>query len=428
MPTISVTTLGCKLNFSESTSIVRNFTENGNYKVIPFGKTADITVINTCSVTSQAERKSRYAVKKASKVSPDGKIVVIGCSAQLRPEVFEKLEGVDLVLGTKEKFNVLDLLKLNTEPKTYSCDIDSVDNFDIAYSMSERTRSFLKIQDGCDYHCTYCTIPKARGKSRNGTISDIIAEANIIAKQGTKEIVLTGVNIGDFGKSTNQNFLQLIKELDKVEGIERYRISSIEPNLLTTEVIEFVAKSIKFMPHFHIPLQSGSDNVLKLMKRRYNTNLFKEKILKAKELIPNVFFGIDVIVGFPGETEENFNETYSLLESLPTSFLHIFPYSDRPGTISTEMKNKVPSEWIKKREQKLQKLSNKKHSEFYNNYLGTTQKVLFESKTKNNKITGFTNNYIRVEVDYKNKLENTIQNVKLIKIDSDTVIGKIITE
>ena len=236
------------------------------------------------------------------------------------------------------------------------------------------------------------------------------------------------MNIGDFGKSTNQNFLQLIKELDNVEGIERFRISSIEPNLLTTEVIEFVAQSKKFMPHFHIPLQSGSDNVLKLMKRRYNTSLFNEKILKSKELIPDSFFGIDVIVGFPGETEENFIETYSLLESLPISFLHIFPYSDRPGTVATEMKNKVPSEWIKIREQKLQKLSNKKHTEFYENYLGTIHKVLFESKTKDNKITGFTNNYIRVKVDYNKKLENTIQKVKLIEIDGDTVNGKIISE
>ncbi len=340
--TISYTTLGCKLNFSESATIIRQFSDAG-YKVVKYGQKADITIINTCTVTAQAERKSKFAVKKAKKISPNGKIIVIGCAAQLRPENFAKIDGVAIVAGAKDKFNVLKLIQKSDEQKIYSCNIANVNNFDNAFSINERTRSFLKIQDGCDYLCTYCTIPKARGKSRNAPISDIVQEAEIIAKQGVKEIILTGVNIGDFGKSTNENFLQLIKELDKVEGIERYRISSIEPNLLTDEIIEFTAHSQKFMPHFHIPLQSGSDNILKLMKRRYNTKIFADRINKVYKKVPDVFFGIDVIIGFPGETNEDFKTTYNLLNSLPVSYLHIFPYSDRPRTPAFDIRPKVPS-------------------------------------------------------------------------------------
>ncbi len=426
MSKIAYTTLGCKLNFSESATIVREFVEKG-YEIVPYGQEADITIINTCTVTAQAERKSRFAVKKATKISPKGKIVVIGCAAQLRPENFAGIQGVDLVLGANDKFKVIDLLKNeNEQQKIYSCDINSVRVFDKAFSINERTRSFLKIQDGCDYRCTYCTIPKARGKSRNAPIKDIVSEAKIIAESRVKEIILTGVNIGDFGKSTGENFLDLIKELDKVQGIERYRISSIEPNLLTDEILEFIADySDKFMPHFHIPLQSGSDNVLKLMKRRYNTQKFRDRILKAKELIPDTFFGIDVIVGFPGETEENFHETYELLESLPVSYLHLFPYSDRPGTFSANIKHKVPSEWKTIREQKLRLLSDKKHRQFYENYLGSTRKVLFEGKTKNGRIAGYTDNYIRVSVQSDKNLTNKIKSVKLVKIAGEEIIGEL---
>lgn len=425
MPKISYTTLGCKLNFSESATIVRQFIEKG-YELVSYGEQSDITIINTCTVTAQAERKSKFATKKAKKISPNGKIIVIGCAAQLRPENFKQIEGVDLVLGAKDKFNIIEILKAENEQKIYSCEIETVEKFDNAYSINERTRSFLKIQDGCDYVCTYCTIPKARGKSRNTSIENIISEAKIIANQGIKEIVLTGVNIGDFGHSSDETFFGLLKELDKVEGINRYRISSIEPNLLTDEIIEFVSKSEKFMPHFHIPLQSGSDNVLKLMKRRYNTSKFSNRILKANETIADTFFGIDIIVGFPGETEENFQETYNLLNSLPVSFLHLFPYSDRPGTPASEIKEKVPSEWKKIREEKLKKLSDIKHKEFYEKYIGTTRNVLFETNIKTGRIAGYTDNYIRVSVKSDEKLRNTIKKVKLQKIVGKEIWGELL--
>lgn len=425
MPKISYTTLGCKLNFSESATIVRQFIEKG-YDLVSYGEQSDITIINTCSVTAQAERKSKFATKKAKKISPDGKIIVIGCAAQLRPENFKQIEGVDLVLGVNDKFNIIEILKADKEQKIYSCEIETVERFDNAYSISERTRSFLKIQDGCDYVCTYCTIPKARGKSRNASIENIISEAKIIANQGIKEIILTGVNIGDFGHSTGESFFELLKELDKVEGISRYRISSIEPNLLTDEIIEFVSKSKKFMPHFHIPLQSGSDDILKLMKRRYNTSKFSNRILKANEKIADTFFGIDVIVGFPGETEENFQETYNLLNSLPVSFLHLFPYSDRPETPASEIKEKVPSEWKKIREEKLKELSDQKHRDFYQKYLGTTRKVLFETNTKTGRIAGYTDNYIRVSVKSEQKLQNTIREVILQKIVGEEIWGELL--
>ena len=425
MSKIAYTTLGCKLNFSESAAIIRQFVEKG-YEIVPYGQEADITIINTCAVTAQAERKSKLAVKKASKISADGKIVVIGCAAQLRPENFAQIQGVDLILGAKDKFNAIELLKTHNEQKIYSCDIDSLEGFDNAFSVNERTRSFLKIQDGCDYACSYCTIPKARGKSRNAPIKDIVSEAKIIAQSGVKEIILTGVNIGDFGKSTDETFFELIKELDKVQPIERFRISSIEPNLLTDQILEFIANhSQKFMPHFHIPLQSGSDKVLKLMKRRYNTEKFKNRILKAKKMIPDVFLGIDVIVGFPGEREIDFQNTYNLLESLPISYLHLFPYSDREGTVSADIKHKVPSEWKKIREHKLKALSDKKHKEFCEKYLGSTRKVLFEGKTKNNRIAGYTDNYIRVSLENNQILPNSIHEVKLLEIVDDEIWGEL---
>lgn len=426
MPKISFTTLGCKLNFSETASIVRQFTEHG-YETVKFGENADITIINSCTVTAQAERKSVNATKKAAKISPEGKIIIIGCAAQTNPERFLNTKQVELVLGTDDKFRAYELIN-STHDIIYSCDIQDVNKFNIAYSTTERTRSFLKIQDGCDYPCTYCTIPKARGKSRNSSINSILTEAKKIASLGIKEIILTGVNIGDFGKSTNETFFDLIKELDKIDGINRYRISSIEPNLLTTEIIKFVAKSEKFMPHFHIPLQSGSDDVLKFMKRRYNTKIFADKIIEANKHIPNAFFGIDVIVGFPGETEEHFEQTFKLLASLPISYLHIFPYSDRKGTPATEIKNKVPSEWIKIREQKLAELSNKKNELFYKNFTGKTQKVLFESKDENNIFSGFTENYLKVKVNSNIYIKNQIINVKLLNFKDGFFEGKIMSD
>lgn len=426
MPKISFTTLGCKLNFSETASIVRQFTEQG-YKTVKFGENADITIINSCTVTAQAERKSVNATKKAAKISPEGKIIIIGCAAQTNPERFLNTKQVELVLGTDDKFRAYELIN-STHDIIYSCDIQDVNKFNIAYSTTERTRSFLKIQDGCDYPCTYCTIPKARGKSRNSSINSILTEAKKIASLGIKEIILTGVNIGDFGKSTNETFFDLIKELDKIDGINRYRISSIEPNLLTTEIIKFVAKSEKFMPHFHIPLQSGSDDVLKLMKRRYNTKTFADKIIEANKQIPNAFLGIDVIIGFPGETEEHFEQTFNLLSSLPVSYLHIFPYSDRKGTPATAIKNKVPSEWIKIREQKLAELSNKKNELFYKNFTGKTQKVLFESKDENNIFSGFTENYLKVKVNSNIYIKNQIINVKLLNFKDGFFEGKIMSD
>jgi len=420
---ISVYTLGCKLNFSETDVIARSFIEKG-YELVPFGKEADVSIINTCTVTAQGERKSKFAVKKAHKVSPDAKIIVVGCASQINPTRFQKIEGVDIVIGNINKTKVYDLLEQkNIDSNQYSCDINLIENFEHAYSVEMRTRSFLKIQDGCDYHCTYCTIPKARGKSRNDTISKIVEDAYNIAERGVKEIILTGVNIGDFGKSTGETFLQLIKELDKVEGIERYRISSIEPNLLNDEIINFVANSQKFMPHFHIPLQSGSDDVLKLMKRRYNTSRFADRVLKAYNTIPDAFFGIDVIVGFPGETDENFEETYALLKHLPISFLHIFPYSDRNGTPASKMKPKIPSEQIKNREIKLKKLSDKKHLEFYQKYIGQNKKVLFEQKENDGLFVGYTDNYLRVKVKTEENLKNKILNVQLLELRDGFIYG-----
>ncbi len=425
MKKISAFTLGCKLNFSETDTIVRDFLKNG-YTLVPFGQEADITIINTCTVTAQGERKSKNAVRKAHKVSPQGDIVVVGCATQIHSDRFKNLEGVSLILGNKNKTKVFDILSRSKRQTVYNCRTEDLNTFDHAYSVAMRTRSFLKVQDGCDYPCTYCTIPKVRGKSRNDKIEKIIEDAKSIAQQGIKEIILTGVNIGDFGKSTGETFFDLVKELDKVEGIERYRISSIEPNLLTDEIIKFVAKSQKFVSHFHIPLQSGSDEVLARMKRRYNTKKFADRVLTANKFISDVFLGIDVIVGFPGETDENFNETYNLLESLPIAYLHIFPYSDRPGTPASVMKNKVNSEKIKQREEKLKQLSDKKHKNFYLKFIGSQRDVLFEYKKKNTGFEGYTDNYIRVFVRTDYELKNTVHKVKLLNIQDGIVEAKLI--
>lgn len=414
-------TLGCKLNFSETSTIARQFESMGFDRVSPDSE-ADIYVINTCSVTEQADKKCRQAIRKFITKSPDAFIAVVGCYAQLKPEEIAKLEGVDLVLGSSEKYNVPQYIESSTKKasaKVYNCDIDVLHDFFPAYSSNDRTRSFLKVQDGCDYHCSYCTIPLARGHSRNMPISKIIEQANEIASKGIKEVILTGVNTGDFGKSTDENFLHLIEELEKVEGIERYRISSIEPNLITDDIIRFVSRSNKFLPHFHIPLQSGSNHILGLMKRRYRREVFAERLKKVREFIPNVFIGVDVIVGFPGETDEIFNDALSFIELQQPSFLHIFPYSERPNTPAIDLVGKVKPTDVKLRLQRLNTLSDRLHREFYEKNIGLTEKVLFESTRKGGQMYGFTQNYIKVEVPYDKQLVGKIVSVKMVGINAD---------
>lgn len=411
-------TLGCKLNFSETSTISRSFKEKG-FNVVDFNTEADIYVINTCSVTEQANKKCRQAIKKIQKINQDAFVAVVGCYAQLKPEEIAKNLGVDLVLGTKEKFNILEHLN-NLEkkeiPEIYSCEINDVDQFDSSHSEADRTRSFLKVQDGCDYSCTYCTIPLARGKSRNKKISELITEAENIGKSGIKEIILTGVNIGDFGKSTSETFFDLLKALEKVEDIERIRISSIEPNLLKSEIIEFVAKSNKIQHHFHIPLQSGCNKTLAKMQRRYNRELFQSRVERIKDLMPDAFIGVDVIVGFPGETETDFNDAFEFLESLEASFYHVFSYSERPNTKSANFSDKVPKNIITERSKILHKLAEQKLKEFYLQNLGKKAQVLFESSKKDNLMFGFTGNYVKVETECNKSLIGEIIDVTLDSI------------
>ncbi len=414
-------TLGCKLNFSETSTISRNFKEKG-FDVVGFNSEADIYVINTCSVTENADKKCRQSIKKIQNKNPNAFIAVVGCYAQLKPEEIAQTLGVDLVLGSKEKFNILDHLnnlEKNKIPEIYSCEISEVEQFDSSHSEADRTRSFLKVQDGCDYSCSYCTIPLARGKSRNKEISALIKEAGGIAKTGIKEIILTGVNIGDFGRSTNESFFDLIKALEKVEGIERIRISSIEPNLLTDEIIEFVSKSEKILNHFHIPLQSGCNKILAKMQRRYNRELFKSRVDKIKKLMPDSFIGVDVIVGFPGETDEDFSEAYRFLKNLDASFYHVFSYSERPNTKSANFENKVPHNIITKRSKELHKLTNEKQLSFYKMHLAKEALVLFESSKKNGLMFGFSDNYIKVETEYDRNLIGKIVKVKLVDVSEN---------
>ncbi len=411
-------TLGCKLNFSETSTIARLF-ENKGFEKVKFNEKADIYIINTCTVTAQADSKCRNAIAKAHRINPDAFIAVIGCYAQLKPEEIINIKGVDIVLGANEKFNLfsyIDDLSKRKTPEIYSCEIDEVNNFFPAYSSNDRTRSFLKIQDGCDYECSYCTIPKARGRSRNDTIENTVRLAKDAIKSGAKEIILTGVNIGDFGRTTNETFFDLIKELDKLD-INRYRISSIEPNLITDEIITFCANSKAFLPHFHIPLQSGSDTILRLMQRRYNTKMYKSRIEKINELFENAAIGVDVIVGFPGETDELFEETYNFLNSLNISYLHVFSYSERPNTKSVTLKNKVNQNVIAKRSKMLHILSDKKKRHFYEKNIGKTYNVLFEAVNKDGTISGFTENYITVELNNSTDLHNKIRKVKLTAIN-----------
>lgn len=421
-------TLGCKLNFAETSTIARQLTAAG-YEKVSFDDRADIYVINTCSVTDNADRECKLHVKRAMKANPEGLVVIIGCYAQLKPEEISAIEGVDLVLGANEKFNILnyldDLRKSSTNGQIHSCEIAETDFFIGSYSIGDRTRAFLKVQDGCDYKCTYCTIPLARGISRSDTIENVVNNAKEIAAKGIKEIVLTGVNIGDYGKGEFGNkkhehtFLDLISELDEVAGIERIRISSIEPNLLKNESIELVAQSSRFMPHFHIPLQSGSDEILKKMKRRYLTGLYSDRIAKIREVLPDSCIGVDVIVGFPGETEEKFLETYNYLNSLPISYLHVFTYSERENTEAANMEGVVSIAERKKRNKMLRILSEKKKMEFYRTQIGKTLPVLWEHENRNGKMYGFTENYVRVQKPFDQNLVNQIELLTLGEILED---------
>ena len=420
-------TLGCKLNFAETATIARSF-KNEGYDKVDFEEVADIYVINTCSVTDNADKQFKQIVRKALKNNQNAFIAAIGCYAQLKPEELIAVDGVDLVLGAKEKFNITqyvdDLTKLN-EGQVHSCDINEADFYVSSYSTGDRTRAFLKIQDGCDYKCTYCTIPMARGISRSDTIDNILKNAQEISKKNIKEIVLTGVNIGDYGKGEFGNkkhehtFLELVQALDAVQGIERLRISSIEPNLLKDETIDFVANSRTFVPHFHIPLQSGSNEILKKMKRRYLRELYQNRVNKIREVMPDACIGVDVIVGFPGETDEHFLETYHFLNELDISYLHVFTYSERDNTEAIEMEGVVPADVRAKRSRMLRGLSAKKRNYFYTNQLGTEHTVLFEADNKKGFMHGFTENYVKVKTEWNPDLINTLHKVKLTKIDSD---------
>jgi MiaB-like protein len=426
--TVAFHTLGCKLNFAETSTIARQLIGAG-YEKVDFDSPAQVYVINTCSVTDNADKECKFHVKRAVKANPEGLVVVLGCYAQLKPEEISAIEGVDLVLGAKEKFNLLnfldDLRKAEASAQVHSCEIEDADFFIGSYSIGDRTRAFLKVQDGCDYKCTYCTIPMARGISRSDTIGNIVKNAKEIAGQNIKEIVLTGVNIGDYGKGEFGNkkhehtFLDLVKELNKVEGIERIRISSIEPNLLKDETIELVAESQNFVPHFHIPLQSGSDEILKKMKRRYLTALYTNRVKKIREMLPDACIGVDVIVGFPGETEEKFLETYHFLSELPISYLHVFTYSERDNTEAVEMEGVVPISERKKRNKMLRILSEKKKMAFYQSQIGKTLPVLWEHEEKNGMMFGFTDNYVRVQKPYDPASINRVETVKLEKIAPD---------
>ena len=430
MKKVAFYTLGCKLNFAETSTIARSFEEDG-YIRVDFDDPADIYVINTCSVTENADKQFKQIVRKALKTNPKTFLAAVGCYAQLKPEELASVDGVDLVLGAKEKFNItqyIDDLTKNNEGIVHSCEISETDFYVGSYSIGDRTRAFLKVQDGCDYKCTYCTIPMARGISRSDTIENILSNAKKISDKGIKEIVLTGVNIGDYGKGEFGNkkhehtFLELVQALDKVEGIERLRISSIEPNLIKDETIDFIAQSKSFVPHFHIPLQSGSNEILKKMKRRYLRELYVSRVAKIREVMPDACIGVDVIVGFPGETDEHFLETYHFLNELDISYLHVFTYSERDNTEAVLMDGVVPDAVRAKRSKMLRGLSAKKRNAFYESQLGKEKTVLFESDNKQGYIHGFTENYVKVKAPWDPALVNTLHKVKLTKIDVDGMV------
>ena len=422
---IAFHTMGCKLNFSETSMISKDFTKRG-FKKVKYKEFADIYVLNTCSVTDNADKEARKLIRQAKRKNPNAQIAVIGCYAQLMPDQIAKIDGVNLVIGTENKFNVLtelDLLNLNSETKIIRNKIEDVNAFTPSYSSNDRTRTYLKVQDGCDYTCSFCTIPLARGRSRSDTISNTIKIANQAIRSGAREIVLTGVNIGDYGKNNNESFIELIKRLDTL-AVERIRISSIEPNLLTKEIIDFCAESKKFMPHFHIPLQSGSNKILKLMRRRYTSSQYAESISLIRQLIPDASIGVDVIVGFPGESNEDFMKTFNFIESLDISYLHVFTYSERKNTDAANFKKSVDKKTRAHRSLILRRLSEKKLSDFYDQFIGTQRVVLFDSK-KNNQILGYTDNYIKVAVDSTDYKVNTVHEINLLSNEKQNVHGSL---
>ena len=423
-------TLGCKLNFSETSTISRGFKDEG-YNCVDFSEKADIYVINTCSVTENADKRFKNVVKQALKTNPKAFIAAVGCYAQLKPKELADVDGVDLVLGATEKFKIKDYindLSKNDFGEVHSCEIEDANFYVGSYSFGDRTRAFLKVQDGCDYKCTFCTIPLARGISRSDILDNVLQNVKSISKKNIKEIVLTGVNIGDYGKGEFGNkihdhtFLELVKALDAADGIERLRISSIEPNLLKNEIIEFVSQSRIFVPHFHIPLQSGDNAILKLMRRRYTKELYVDRVNKIKEVMPDACIGVDVIVGFPGETDEHFLKTYNLLNELNISYLHVFTYSERDHTVAAKMENVVPQNVRSKRSKMLRGLSVKKRRAFYESQIGALRTVLFEGENKEGYIYGFTENYVKVKTTWNPELINTLHQVQLIKIDDDGLV------
>ena len=431
MPTVAFHTLGCKLNFAETSTIAKDMVEGG-FERVEFQVPADVYIINTCSVTENADRETRNIIGRALRANPDGFIVVVGCYAQLKPEQIMELPGVDLVLGATEKFNVRQFLgaleKTQGDAEVHSCEIENANTFVSSYSAGDRTRAFLKVQDGCDYKCTYCTIPLARGISRSDTLENVVAKAQEIAEAGIPEIVLTGVNVGDYGKGEFGNkkhestFLELVQALDAQVPVERMRISSIEPNLLRDEIITFTAQSQKFVPHFHLPLQSGSDTILKLMKRRYMTALYRKRVAAVKAANPDTCIGVDVIVGFPGETDELFAETYNLLNELDISYLHVFTYSERENTLAANMDGVVPIPERKRRNKMLRILSEKKKRAFYESQLGQVRPVLFEAENKEGFMLGYTDNYVRVKTYWNPQWANTTKSLKLNNIGSDGMV------
>ncbi len=419
-------TLGCKLNFSETSTIARLF-EDAGFAKVEFEETPDVYVINTCSVTENADKKCKQLVKRAQKINPDSFIVIVGCYAQLKPEEIAKIQGVDMVLGANEKFNILQHLE-NKDSKLEKAEVsfDNIKNtkdFVPSYSFGDRTRSFLKVQDGCDYFCSFCTIPLARGKSRNASVAETLLEAEKIAQTAVKEVVLTGVNIGDFGQGEGENFFDLVKKLDKIEGIDRFRISSIEPNLLSNEIIDFCLKdSTRFVPHFHIPLQSGSDRLLKLMRRKYERALYTERVSQIKSIRPDACIGVDVIVGFPGETDEDFIDSVNFLKDLDISYLHVFTYSERANTGAPKLGEKIPMEVRRERSKQLHLLSDRKKRQFYTENIGTERTVLFEHEEDEGIMYGFTENYVKVKFPYQKELTNTFQKIRFTEIDRDGIM------
>jgi threonylcarbamoyladenosine tRNA methylthiotransferase MtaB len=416
-------TLGCKLNFSETSGIAQKF-EKGGYAKVEFEENPDVFVINTCSVTDNADKKCRSIVRKARNINPDAFVAVIGCYAQLKPKEISTIKGVNLILGANEKFNILEHVEklekdVLSEALIFEGNIKDVNEFFPSYSVGDRTRTFLKVQDGCDYSCTFCTIPLARGKSRSNTIEKTMLTAQKIAKTQAREVVLTGVNLGDFGRYNNESFYDLVKELDNLNGVDRFRISSIEPNLLTNEIIDKVSTSKRFVPHFHIPLQSGSPKILKMMRRRYKQEIYTSRVDKIKELMPHCCIGVDVIVGFPGETEDRFMETYNYLNELDISYLHVFTYSERDNTFAPNLKNSVDKKVRDNRSKMLRILSAKKKRAFYQDNIGKSFPVLFEAEKNNDKMFGFTSNYVKVKTNFNESLVNEVKQVTLKEIDRD---------